>query len=373
MESNWCSCTKCHAGYGLDHNNFDFSDTERMDCLVCHDTTGTYSKKKNRCGYPNPDVDLLKVARNVGSPSRTNCGACHWYGGGGDNVKHGDLSSAMASPSREHDVHMGGLDFTCQKCHTTTEHRIAGVSTTTAVSEGEVSCTDCHAEKPHKPASGLQQQLNQHCDALSCQICHIPEFAEKVKTVTYWDWSESGKKDKLLEKSADKTRKLSKKKGLLVKESHVQPTYEWYNGKHRRYRKGDPVNMDGVTELNPPQGDINDPQARITPYKIMVGVEPVDAENGYMIVPKLHGEGYFKNYNWQRAAELGMKAAGLDFSGEITFAKTRMHWRINHGVAPQEDALSCLDCHGTDGVMDFKALGYEGDPAVVGGREASGE
>jgi len=31
---------------------------------------------------------------------------------------------------------------------------------------------------------------------------------------------------------------------------------------------------------------------------------------------------------------------------------------------------SCLDCHGPDGVMDFKALGYKGDPMTSGWRFA---
>ena len=37
---------------------------------------------------------------------------------GGDNVKHGDLSSALKAPTRELDVHMGvdGLNFACTAC-----------------------------------------------------------------------------------------------------------------------------------------------------------------------------------------------------------------------------------------------------------------
>jgi hypothetical protein len=45
-----------------------------------------------------------------------------------------------------------------------------------------------------------------------------------------------------------------------------------------------------------------------------------------------------------------------------------MYWRLNHEVVPKKNALSCTDCHSLDGVMDFKALGYKGDPAIVGGR-----
>ncbi|PHQ95640.1 MAG: hypothetical protein COB39_12730 [Marinosulfonomonas sp.] len=33
-------------------------------------------------------VDLKKAAQSVGMPGRENCGNCHFYGGGGDNMKH---------------------------------------------------------------------------------------------------------------------------------------------------------------------------------------------------------------------------------------------------------------------------------------------
>ena len=65
-------------------------------------------------------------------------------------------------------------------------------------------------------------------------------------------------------------------------------------------------------------------------------------------------------------AEQGMKEAGLPFSGHLDFAETVMYWRINHMVSPKEEALKCKDCHGTkgQGLMDWAALGYNGDPWV---------
>jgi octaheme c-type cytochrome (tetrathionate reductase family) len=335
-----------------------------VDCLVCHDTTGTYSKKGNICGYPNKDVDLAVVAKNVGTPGRSNCGACHWYGGAGNGIKHGDMDNTMAAPDASHDVHMGGLDFTCQECHVTTNHRIAGSSTTSAVSEGKVSCTDCHDEKPHMTSSPLLTQLNDHCDTIACQTCHIPQYAKAVQTLTMWDWSQSGGEDEILEQTENRFTQLSRKKGLLIKEKNLVPTYAWYNGNHYRYLKGDAVNLTGITDLNLPAGDIHDSTAKITPYKLMSGVEPADTEYGYLITPKLAGDGYFKSLDWQDASQKGMQAAGLEFSGKISFVQTKMHWRLNHEVVPAKNALSCLDCHHPDGVMDFKALGYEKDPAT---------
>jgi hypothetical protein len=87
----------------------------------------------------------------------------------------------------------------------------------------------------------------------------------------------------------------------------------------------------------------------------------------YFITPKVYGgkgdkEAYWKNFNWVKAATAGMKASGLDFSGEFDFAPTIMYWRINHMVAPKEQALGCLECHGDNGRLDWAKLGYQGDP-----------
>jgi hypothetical protein len=50
--------------------------------------------------------DLAKVAQKVGKTSRDTCGACHFFGGGGDAVKHGDLDSSLKKPGKYLDVHM---------------------------------------------------------------------------------------------------------------------------------------------------------------------------------------------------------------------------------------------------------------------------
>ncbi len=39
------------------------------------------------------------------APDRTNCGSCHFNGGGGNNVKHGDLDESLYNPTETTDVH----------------------------------------------------------------------------------------------------------------------------------------------------------------------------------------------------------------------------------------------------------------------------
>jgi hypothetical protein len=142
IPSNYEFCTACHVGYGWKDQNFDFAAQENVDCLVCHDTTGTYRKLPGLSGHPPyQDMeypphsgkivkapDLKAVAQGVGKTGRQNCGACHFYGGGGDAVKHGDLDSSLRNPGRYLDVHMAkdGLNFSCGECHKTTGHEVPG-------------------------------------------------------------------------------------------------------------------------------------------------------------------------------------------------------------------------------------------------------
>src|SRR5690554_6409475 len=64
--SNEGSCNKCHAGYGYADKSFDFENPYNIDCLVCHDNTGTYEKLSGGAGYPTPGQDFSAIAQNVG-------------------------------------------------------------------------------------------------------------------------------------------------------------------------------------------------------------------------------------------------------------------------------------------------------------------
>ncbi len=197
--ANWSRCTSCHVGYGWKDENFDFSDESRVDCLVCHDTTGTYKKPGAGAGLPagftgkesmdKKPVDLVEVARNAGMPTRDNCVDCHGFGGGGNNVKAGDMSNAMKNPSYELDVHMEtkGLNFTCQQCHASdTPHDIPGNSLiVSAGGETTMSCSDCHGERPHRHFP-TAEQYNKHSKKIACQTCHISHFAKTDGTKMNW-------------------------------------------------------------------------------------------------------------------------------------------------------------------------------------------
>jgi len=357
IQSNWPSCTSCHAGYGWEDENFDFSSEEKVDCLVCHDTSGTYVKSTS--GYPAEGVELAASAQSVGYPTRDNCGSCHFKGGGGNGVKHGDLDEHLYNPSEEVDIHMGRYDFVCTDCHQTQDHQIKGRSISVSLdNENQVYCTDCHNENLHE-----DERINNHTAAVACQTCHIPAGALKDPTKMYWDWSTAGQD---IEEDPHEYLKI---KGSFVYESDFVPEYYWHNGTVDRYLFGDEIDPEETTDLNPLNGDINDPAAKIYPFKVHLAKQPYDVVNNYLLQPKTAGEGgYWTEFDWDQALRLGSEVVGLEYSGEYDFAETKMNWLITHMVAPVEEALQCNQCHGEEGRLDWLALGYSGDPIEWGGR-----
>lgn len=368
LPSNYPRCTSCHIGYGWKDDSFDFADGSNIDCLVCHDNSGTYTKNPTQAGMPDTSVDLLKVAQSVGKPTNANCGSCHFNGGGGTGVKHGDLDGSMFKPSATLDVHMGKLGFTCTNCHSGENHHIKGAGQASMVAgTNHNTCTSCHTgDKVHK-----NPKLNSHTNSIACETCHIPTFAREEPTKTWWDWSTAGQ-DKEVEKDGFGMAAYDKKKGDFKWEKNVVPTYAWYNGKTNYLFAGDKIDPSKIVALNSLQGDIKDPNAKITPFKLMKGKQIYDTKHNYLIIPKLFGPGgYWKTFDWNAASKLGMEAVNLEYSGEYGFIETEMYWPINHMVAPKMNALKCMDCHGGNAPkrLDWAKLGYEGDPMKKGARK----
>ncbi len=356
IQGNWASCTACHAGYGWDDADFDFEDESKVDCLVCHDNSGTY--RKGKAGLPLEGVDLMSAAKSVAVPTRENCGGCHFRGGGGNAVKHGDLDESLYYPTEGIDVHMGRYDFQCVDCHRTEDHVIGGRSTTVSLdNENQIACSDCHNQKLHS-----DDRINAHTDTVACQTCHVPEIAVKQATKTHWDWSKAGDDSR-----EEDTHHYLKIKGEFIYEKGLKPEYRWSNGLADRYLMGDQINTDGSTALNAPRGDIRDPDARIWPFKIHRAKQPYDTEYNYLLQPVTSGEGgYWKEFKWDQAFRLGEEVSGTPYSGNYGFAETEMFWPSTHMVATKDKALQCQACHSEGGRMDWIALGYDGDPIMQG-------
>ena len=369
--SNEGRCTQCHPSYGWKSGTPDsfFDEVDNIDCLICHDTTGTYQKHPTADGGGGQPAlmidgeltavepaDLTEIAFNVGAPGRANCLACHAKAGGGDNIKHGDLSTDLIEPTVQQDVHMGGQNYTCQQCHRESSHKIAG-ATTLYGDEGEVSCTDCHsATNPHTETAMVASLLNVPTHRVACRACHIPTFARTMATMVAWYWGEAGEdRTDIPEQHGQPT--YNKKKGRFEWDMNVTPTYLWYNGQwDRMVVNANDTYEEAGTEADPvvlgqPTATIADTDAKIYPFKKMVGTQPADPTNNRLVVPHLFGTGpgpdpYWASFDWGLAIEEGTAYAGQPYSGDYAFVHTVMYLSVNHEVAPKEDALSCESCHG---------------------------
>ena len=392
--SNQYACATCHIGYGWLDSSFDFSDPTQIDCLVCHDTTGTYHKNPLKAGLPDPALDLAAIARKVGRPSRQACGSCHFFSGGAPNAKHGDLEPILANPPADFDMHMGSLGMRCQDCHTTDGHRIAGMSQTAPAVEGRVRCEKCHGPTPHGVVGMLGNHLDDHVRTIACETCHIPSIARTTPTLLRRDYSTAGR-DLPEKKDRFGMPTYAKQFGDLTWGMDLVPDYLWSDGTRRATLIGDKINPAAVVDLNAPVGEKRNPSARIFPFKAHTARQPYDTKNRTLAIPRLF-EDYWLNFNWGQAITAGMKAVGQEYSGEFGFVETRLYSSVHHSVKPAKAALGCADCHRAEAIncvrchrgaagmdrpehtrkvypdvalrLDFKALGYADDPAVTGGR-----
>lgn len=396
VPSNEGRCTQCHIGLGWTDDSFDFNDPEKVDCLVCHDQSGSYAKGKKTGGMPEAGVDLNVVARSVaiGSrPTRKACIGCHAKAGGGDNVKHGDLSTDLVSTTREYDVHMGmdGGRFVCVDCHATNHdpktgkvnHGNPGMALH-SVHEGEMrQCASCHGsqETIHAGSSAEAIFERQAHERLACQVCHIPEFARAMPTKTEWYWEDAGKRFDPPPPADPVTGKPTwdNMKGSFVWEKDVRPALRWYNGKWNRKVINHTDGYDAVPiDMGSPVGSYDDPASMIYPFKKMIGNQPVDTVNKTVLVPHLFGmkggpNPFWGKFDWGLALQDGAAYAGQAFSGTYGFEETFMYLTVNHEIAPAERALGmggmagCPDCHGS-GRVEWDEIGWTADPFDGGTR-----
>jgi octaheme c-type cytochrome (tetrathionate reductase family) len=423
VPSNEGRCSQCHIGYGWQDKSFDFGNPRNIDCLACHDQTGTYKKvaapsaAQPVAGGPEPTVDLQRVARSVGMnggvPPSSTCVFCHARAGGDDNVKHGDINSRFAlttpddpaNPSddpfdRTEDVHMGvdGGNMKCVACHQVKkdvsgnmiDHGIGGFMYHSTDEGSMKDCTDCHGSATSVHIGTSVENIIRSHGRLACQTCHIPAIARKVATYTDWKWNLAGSDTPPAEcpaepKGVDAKGGLrvtySKQKGCFTWGTNVRPTLRYYDGKWNRMIVG--FNDKWTTQpvdLGSPTASYRDPEAMIYPFKLMTGNQVADRNNRTMFVPHLYGAAAGPNAYWSRFDWVGSltdaanylpayNAGAQVFSGEVEFVNTVMLLKVDHEVAPKEQAYGynngCADCHFSTQI-DWAALGWTADPAEGG-------
>lgn len=374
-------CAQCHAGFNMKDVDFDYDNQDNIDCLVCHESTGNYYKTPTTSGNKacsimfagKSPIDWTKAAQSVTLSARSNCGACHFYGGGGDNVKHGDLSSVLFHPPREIDVHMSeeGENFSCVVCHVGQAHEWSGsrynMKATDIQGTGKpgaprnsASCESCHGHEPH-PLTLTGIKLNDHADRVACETCHIPEFARGgVATKTDWDWRTAGKlkngegfkTEGYTQGNGEHRYTYKSIKGDFKYDENVIPTYRWFNGVSTFTLIDTVFDPSKPVDINHLEGSVDDPDSRIWPFKVMHTVQPYDKGNNTLVYMQLWGEdndAFWGNYDFSRAIKAGMERNDIPYSGEHGFIETYSYWPINHMVGPKENALACQECHAREG------------------------
>ena len=430
VPTNEGRCAQCHIGYGWGDKNFDFSNPKNIDCLACHDQTGTYKKVQTPTatqpivGGPDMTAEaLLKVAQSVGMnggvPPRSTCVFCHARAGGDDNVKHGDISTRMgfakvidpaADPAkylnRSEDVHMGydpvakkGGDMKCVACHQVKkdasgnliDHGIGGFMYHSSDEGVMKDCADCHGAATSIHVGTSVENLVRTHDRLACQVCHIPTFSRKVATYVDWRWGAAGLDARPVSCAASPTGVAAdgvtqrttyvKNKGCFTWGTNVRPSLRYYDGKWNRMIVG--FNDKWTTQpvdLGSPSATYRDATAKIYPFKKMTGNQVADRNNKTMMVPHLYGTAtgpnpYWGKFDW--AASLtdaanylpAYNAGAQVFTGAFEFVDTVMLLKVDHEVAPKEQAYGkdngCADCHFSNQI-EWTALGWTKDPATGG-------
>ncbi len=321
-------------------------------------------------------------------------------------IRHpGSKRGTPYSPSL--DVH-AAAGLSCLECHQTEGHLIAkGTHTTTMMANdlpnAEVSCLDCHDNPPHE-----SEDLNRHLEKLACQTCHIPSLQED--NVTRRDFSTTVFEEEpgiFIYNDVQKERTPGR--GIA---------YVWWNGDCTFL--GNPIgdNPNGANIYRFYDAAYRWPEfedfdyagwyeevmrpiaqagraSKIYPMKRFNGRQHIDLNNigpfGGMFVPYNLPE-YYRRGNPDQAARLELEKSmmGMMYGKMFKYymldrfmsymaidtwrtdgfqdlqqgKNTEPRWlptdamlEISHAIR-LEGALDCTDCHGQQGVLDWKGLGY---------------
>ncbi len=377
-------CSMCHGvGMGGIPQPAEDPDEEALaniDCLACHADpailpTGGKGVKEGvkvpvqdesgqwRYVY-NPQLDFDELAAKiVAKPVKDQCLLCHAFSGGGPGFKRPNLEPAlMGEVPEEVDVHLArGVE--CTDCHVFERHEVALRGPDSWARSDLVeppACADCHEERHTKPVIGWILERF-HMEKVACQTCHITHYAKKAPSDTHRDWSKAEFSDKL--KRWEPEMKLAQ---------DLKPTYRWWNEESRiayLYPERAKVEDGKIAYLMPAAEEAKragllkfETDGKIYPFKHHEAVVPFDPDRGIPVPVKVGL--VFATGNTKKAAQVGAKLAGLNFSGDYVTLERLM--AINHGVEPADKAKQCFDCHGPvlrD--MPWHELGYGKYPEVV--------
>jgi hypothetical protein len=317
------------------------------------------------------------------------------------------------------DVH-AAAGLNCTDCHTTEGHYIAkGTHTTTMMANDlpdvEVACENCHTATPHTGNPEIADYLNDHTEKVACETCHIPSL--HPDNATYRDFSKPAYEEHPgIYIYSDSLKETEPGKGIV---------YVWWNGDgsflgnpigdnpngKNLYRFYNPTHIwpefkdfdyagwyDRIMRPIAKQGR----PSKLYAMKLFNGKQHIDLQNigpfGGMYLPynlptyyqtgsadlaakkELEKSMMPMMYGWMFKFYLMDKFMGfMNVDGWNTSAYTEAHnlkkveprWipqdaslEISHAIR-KKGALTCNNCHGPNGVLDWKALGYTADEVAT--------
>lgn len=346
VPTNPSRCMTCHISTTFLSGRHDPNAAADIDCLVCHDTTGTYRRV---LGAPVKTLDLTRIATNVGLPRPANCLTCHGRECG--------LTGLRGHGGFDDDIHLdhNGAALTCQQCHPGKEkHEMQRRLVPDEKQPKHAGCIACHSSTPHS-----RMQLNSHSSTIACQTCHIPVHGRTTPALISWNWL--NRAGMTVDQHTRQPTPFLTADGLTMA-TNLRPTYLWDNGGDQIYERGGRVDPATLNHLLAPLA--RDQSARIRPFSVLFGTQLYDEKYRYLISPALTRAEptFFSDAGWNQIAAEGMNNLRLPFSGALGFTTTVSFRRLNHGVAPATEALDCMDCHGKAGRFPWNTLGYASDP-----------
>ncbi len=362
---NWNACGTCHVGLGAKPEPaVTVAQLRNVDCLICHQKE---YKRKKVDGVFVPDTANMTVTMDqavaaVHTPERSNCLQCHAKGGGGDNNKRGDMAIAQGTTAdRSFDVHMAttGANLSCQQCHTTENHRIAGRGSDLRQTDLDVkmncSTTSCHPGKATSKGHG-NENIGRHVNRVACQTCHIPTYARNAADTTATETTEVYRDWLVPEWHAA----LGRWEPTITRGGNLKPVYAFWNGFSWNYSLKDTVWLDAASAAygtSRPEGGINDPASKLYPFKYKKSRQPLAGGPGVLIA--LDTAVYFSTGNYDAAVRAGLVNMGYPDTTPYSDVETDTYQLITHEVMPKGNALTCNQCHtATATQMNLKGMGY---------------
>jgi hypothetical protein len=182
--------------------------------------------------------------------------------------------------------------------------------------------------------------LNSHAQGkVSCQVCHIREYAKGGATEIFRDWR----------KPVWNQAFCSGQGGFVgeeVKKTFVKPEYVWFDGTSSVYNVGETIEPDVrvIYPMAKANGAPFDGKSRIVPIKRHFSLMPLH-ESGKIIPPAIMW--MFMTGDFNQAVQKGMEDQGM--TGSYQLVETDAEMMITHGVDPKSKAPSCVECHDNSG------------------------